>query len=519
MAKTLRIRYTSDMHGYFFPTRYADREEAPIGLMKLMDEFPRDGDTLILDGGDTLQGSPLTNLYQRLTAAEKQECLSCDTYGTHPVAAVMNLAGYHFVTLGNHDFNYGLDALLDYLQNLDALCLCANIRDKAHRLPIAPYAVTQMENGLCVGLVGVCTHFVSRWENPATVAELEIEDAFEAAKAMLEVIRPLCDVTVLLYHGGYERDLEDGRLLSQTSENQACRICSELDYDLVLTGHQHMPTEGRMLGNSYTLQPGYRASHACAVDVTVEEGGKKHFESRFVEPAGRADEDAMNLLAPLARRVDTWLDTPAGHLSRPLPSQDPLYAALHGNPLANFVNEVQRQATGAQVSTCAMPNEYKGLPQEVTIRDVVSTYIYSNTLVVLGMDRTTLKNYIERSAEYFTLDENGRIILGELFTRPKVQHYNYDYFSGIDYVIDVRRPAGERVISIRLNGHEMLTDEAVSVCVNSYRYGGTSGYGMVSSAPLLREVQTDVADAIIEYISNHPDIEVDDHPWSTILPK
>ena len=135
------------------------------------------------------------------------------------------------------------------------------------------------------------------------------------------------------------------------------------------------------------------------------------------------------------------------------------------------------------------------------------------------MDRTTLKNYIERSAEYFTLDENGRIILGELFTRPKVQHYNYDYFSGIDYVIDVRRPAGERVISIRLNGHEMLTDEAVSVCVNSYRYGGTSGYGMVSSAPLLREVQTDVADAIIEYISNHPDIEVDDHPWSTILPK
>ena len=72
---------------------------------------------------------------------------------------MMNLAGYQFVTLGNHDFNYGVDALLDYLTNLDALCLCANIRDKEGRLPIAPYAVHQLENGLRVGLVGVCTHY------------------------------------------------------------------------------------------------------------------------------------------------------------------------------------------------------------------------------------------------------------------------------------------------------------------------------------------------------------------------
>lgn len=89
---------------------------------------------------------------------------------------MMNLAGYQFVTLGNHDFNYGVDALLDYLTNLDALCLCANIRDKEGRLPIAPYAVHQLENGLRVGLVGVCTHFVRRWENPKTVEQLVIEE-------------------------------------------------------------------------------------------------------------------------------------------------------------------------------------------------------------------------------------------------------------------------------------------------------------------------------------------------------
>ena len=186
MARTLTIRYTSDTHGYLYPTNYADMQDRPMGLMKLAGEYPHDGNTLIIDGGDTIQGSPLTNLYQRLSPEEKAACLSEDTYGTHPIAAMMNLAGYQFVTLGNHDFNYGVDALMDYLTNLDALCLCANIRDREGRLPIAPYAVHRLENGLRIGLVGVCTHFVSRWENPKTVEKLVIEEPIPAAKAALE---------------------------------------------------------------------------------------------------------------------------------------------------------------------------------------------------------------------------------------------------------------------------------------------------------------------------------------------
>ena len=116
--------------------------------------------------------------------------------------------------------------------------------------------------------------------------------------------------------------------------------------------------------------------------------------------------------------------------------------------------------SGAAVSSCALPNEYKGLPQQVTIRDVVSTYIYSNTLVVLSMTREELRQYIERSACYFALDADGNVILGETFMRPKVQHYNYDFFSGIDYTIDVRKPAGSRVTSIRLNGEAQSAEAA-----------------------------------------------------------
>ena len=61
MSKTLSIRFTSDTHGYLYPTSYADSADRPIGLMKLAAAFPHDDNTLIIDGGDTIQGSPMTN--------------------------------------------------------------------------------------------------------------------------------------------------------------------------------------------------------------------------------------------------------------------------------------------------------------------------------------------------------------------------------------------------------------------------------------------------------------------------
>ena len=517
MSRTLTIRFTSDTHGYLYPTSYADRQDRPMGLMKLAGEFPRGGNTLIIDGGDTIQGSPMTNLYHRLPSDEQHACLSSDVYGTNPFAAMMNLAGYQFVTLGNHDFNNGVDALYDYLSQLDALCLCCNIRDREGRLPIAPYAVHRLENGLRVGLVGACTHYVTRWENPATVEKLIIEEPVSACARALEALRGQCDVTVLIYHGGFECDLETGRLLTDSTENQACRICRELDFDLVLTGHQHIPVPGQQFANSYVVQPGYRAPHCCAVTVTVEDDGSKRFESALLpaqdEPLARAAE----LLAPLEARVQRWLDTPAGRLDHALDAGDHLDKALHGSDLMNFINTVELELSGSQVATCAPANELKGLPESVTIRDVVSTYIYSNTLVVLELTGRTLRRYIERSAAYFDHDAQGNVCISDEFLRPKVQHYNYDYFSGIDYVIDTRRPVGERVTSVRLDGHEVADDEPVSVCVSSYRVCGTGGYDMLTGQKVLRDVQVDVADAIIDYITRHPSIVVDTHRYCTVL--
>lgn len=517
MEKTLHIRFTSDTHGYLYPTSYADTQDRAMGLMKLAAGFPHDGNTLIIDGGDTLQGSPLTNYYHRLPPEARAACLKDDAHGAHPVAAVMNLAGYQFVTLGNHDFNYGVGALAAYLNDLDALCLCCNIRDRSGALPIAPYAVHALENGLRVGLVGACTHYVSRWENPTTLAELVIEEPVPACARALEAVKPLCDVTVLIYHGGFECDLTTGESLTDSHENEACRICRELDFDVVLTGHQHMRVDGQRFGHSFVVQPAYRAPHACAVTVTVHEDSEKSFAGEILPADGTPLPEAAALLAPLEARVQTWLDIPAGRLDVPLAGGDHLRQAVHGSPLANFINTVQRACSGAQISACALPNEFKGLPERVTIRDVVSTYIYANTLVVLRLDRATLKRYMERSAMYFDVGADGALRIAPSFLQPKVEHYNYDYFSGVDYTIDVRRPAGDRVTSICVDGRELAADETVSVCINSYRACGTGGYEFLTQQPVEADIQVDVADAIIEYIVHHPQIHVDTHRYCTVI--
>lgn len=219
----LTIYFTSDTHGYLYPNNFADEQPRPMGLLSMT--FPKDENTLVIDGGDTIQGSPLTYF--------------CRLHGLDiPVAQAMNDRGYDYVTLGNHDFNLGRDRLKAHLETLHAKCLCANVTDARHELPIGGAVVHTLGNGLRVGLVGIVTDWVNLWEKPENLVDLTVSDPLAAAREALRGLE--ADVIIGVYHGGVERDLSTGRLLSQTDENIACRLCEELPFDLLLTGHQHI---------------------------------------------------------------------------------------------------------------------------------------------------------------------------------------------------------------------------------------------------------------------------------------
>lgn len=502
MAKTLRIYYTSDTHGYFAPIDYATGEYAATGVLNCAAQFEPDGNSLVIDGGDTLQGSPFTYFLHEQGEDEGVVC-----------ARLMNLCGYQFVTLGNHDFNYGRENLARYLEALGARCLCANVEG----LPrVEKSAVVTLANGLRVGLTGVVTHFINVWERPENLRGVTITEPIPAARAAWEELRAQgAELTVCIYHGGFENDLKTGAPLSDSGENQGWELCRELAFDVLLSGHQHMAAEELRLFGTWSCQPPDKARAYIRMDLSVE-NGTVTASSRLCPAGERTLPGAEDLLAPLNEATARWLDTPVGHLDTTLEPDTPLNMALHGSLIANFFNQVQLEASGAEISATCLGNEVKGFARDVTIRDVVATYIYPNTLRTLRVDRAVLKAALERCASYFDFDESGALCVSESFLKPKIEHYNFDFFSGIEVTMELRRPVGERVTSIRRRGRELAPGQTLTLCLNSYRATGTGGYSAYAACELVRDQPTEIVELIMDYIQAHGEITVDRTKWYTI---
>ncbi|MCL1950553.1 MAG: bifunctional metallophosphatase/5'-nucleotidase [Turicibacter sp.] len=489
--KKFKIYYTSDTHGYLLPMDYATNTPKHAGLLSCGFDYDKDGNTLVIDGGDTIQGSPFTLFSHKLKMP------------VHPVATALNGAGYDFVTLGNHDFNYGEAHLSEYLNALDAQCLCANVSGD---LPILPYAIKTLENGLRIGIVGIVTDWVNIWEKPEHIKNLTITDPFEAAKNALADLNGT-DMNICLYHGGFECDVVTGEKLTESTENIAYKIASDLDFDLMLTGHQHMPVEGAMINGTYVVQPQDKAVHYLQIEGTVTDEGVT-FTSQFKEPTGKFDSKQAKDIAAIESQVQKWLDAPVGFLDQPLTPDDKVSMALNGTPLADFFNQVQLEATGADISVTSLGNEVKGFQKEVTVRDVVSTYIYPNTIVVLSITGKQLKAVLERAASY--LEPGPKV--SKAFLQPKIEHYNYDYFAGVTYTNTLSNPVGERVSNILVNGKEIHDSDTFTICMNNYRATGAGGYDSYKDCPVVKEYQTEMSELIIEFLSRHKHVSVTRFP-------
>ena len=489
-GKKLTIYFTSDTHGYLYPTHFQDLDAHPMGLYAM--RFPKDGNTLVIDGGDTIQGSPL--IYY------------CRTQGLKlPVARAMNDRGYDYVTLGNHDFNLGRERIKDYLSELKAECLCANVLDERKELPIYPSAVRTMENGLKVGLIGIVTDWVNRWEKPENLAQLKIGDPLEAARREAERLRGQVDVLIGIYHGGMEKDLDSGKVLSDTGENIACKLCEELPLDLLLTGHQHIAFPGGEWSGTWMVQPPANATHY--VKVEMDEEGR--FRSGLMPVPDQAE------LRPEEERLyadlNEWLDKPVGHLSRAMWPKAHLDMALEGSDIADFFNRVQLHASGADISCAALGNSVRGFDRDVTVRDVVASYIYSNTLVTLEVTGKVLRQALEQCASFFDRGEDGAIRVSEHFLKPKEAYYNYDYFAGLEYAFDLRKPVGERVVCMRRNGREILPGEKLNLVMCDYRATGAGDFDFYRNCPRVKEIQTDVSELILDELRASDLIEIPDH--------
>ena len=493
--KNLKIYFTSDMHGFVYPTDYTDNIEKPMGILNIINSFDKDENTLIIDGGDSIQGSPFTTY------------LSKSKFDEHPVSKVMNEGGYDFITLGNHDFNYGYDYLQKYLKGFSGQCICCNVEDKTGQISILPHGIKVLENGLKVGIIGITTEFINVWEQPHNLKNFSVKGTISSLEKQYNEIKDKVDVLIGVYHGGFERDLDTNELLSTTNENLACTICENFDFDILLTGHQHMSIPGQKVHGTHVAQTPANGQGFIELNLKYDNSIieiESYLKTPKINPKGKA----MNELSAFEEKVQEWLDSPVGHLDIDLSPKKHLEMALEGTVLANFINSIQLEKSGADISCTSFANSIKGFNKEVTVRDIVSTYVYPNTLVVLELTGEILKKALLRSAEYFSYD-GKEISISNSFLKPKVEHYNYDYFSNIEYCFKLNLDEKNQLEYVKFNGRDISDDEKFTIVMNNYRASGAGGYEFFKDCRVVKEILAQMTEIIVDYFEIHKFVTVD----------
>lgn len=510
---TIKIIYTSDVHGNAMPVLYGTNEAADLGLAKfatIVKQYKKEYDNiLVLDNGDLIQGTPLMTHYVK-ERAEKE----------NPMVGIMNLIGIDAGVIGNHEFNFGKKILTDAIKQSKYPWLSANlVNEQGEPYFGKPYTIKTLANGVKVAIIGVTTHYIPNWESPKHIEGITFNNALDTLKHLVPLIRSeeKPDLLIVSYHGGMERDMETGEPTEAlTGENQGYAICQEIDgIDILLTGHQHRVLTGEVNGVLIT-QPGNNGKMFGSIDIEMELASDNSWQilnkKAEIIPIGNvaADKEILEYMQDLESSTQKWLDQPTGFIEGDMIIKDPFHARVFKHSFVQFVQNVQMEVSGVDISvTALLNNESKGFGSIITMRDIVSNYMYPNTLVVLELTGEDILLALEKSAEYFSLDKDGKLGINPTYVNPKPQHYNYDMWEGINYTINVAKPAGNRIEELTYHGQPLQMDGSYHVVMNNYRASGGGNYDMFKGKPIMKEIQRDTVELIHAYLEKHKTVHAE----------
>ncbi|MEE3425671.1 MAG: 5'-nucleotidase, partial [Erysipelotrichaceae bacterium] len=281
------------------------------------------------------------------------------------------------------------------------------------------------------------------------------------------------------------------------------QICKEIDnLDVLLCGHQHRPMLGTS-NNTFYIQSAHNGTQLAMVEIDTETGA---IEGRLVDATAPADPKILDIVQAEEKDCQKWLDQPLGTSEVDMVINDEVDARLHKSQVITFLDQVLFDISGADISANALFLFAKGFEKNITMRDLVSTYPFPNTIVIKRITGKILKEYLEAVARYWDV-EDDKIIIEKTHDFPTPQAHNYDMLDGVEYTIKVSNPVGHRIVSLTRNGIPVNDDDEFTLCINNYRAGGSGGFEMLRDAPTIKEIQRSVVEVIAEYIEKVKDID------------
>ncbi|SPH25073.1 Trifunctional nucleotide phosphoesterase protein YfkN [Defluviimonas aquaemixtae] len=487
----LRIMETTDVHVHVFPyDYYSDKEIDTVGLARtaaIIEAIRSEAtNSMLVDNGDFLQGNPMGDYiaYER----------GMKDGDTHPVIQAMNTLSFDASTLGNHEFNYGLDFLMKSLDGANFPIVSANVVKKTGATPredetlIKPYVTIDREvtdgagnpHPIRVGLIGFVPPQIITWDRRHLEGKVQTRDIVKAAEAWVpQMLEEGCDIIVALSHSGIaQAEHSDGM------ENASVPLGRVDGIDVLLTGHSHLVfpsptydgfaevdvTTGTISGKP-AVMAGFWGSHMGLVDLLLERDGNRwkvishtcearpifqRGEDRSITPLV---ESVPAVLASVQSEHDETLDyirRAVGKTSAPLHSY---FSLVADDPSVQIVSIAQKwyieemmkgtEYEGLPILSAAAPfkaggrggpDYYTDVPAgDVAIKNVADLYLYPNTIRAVKVTGAELKDWLERSAGMFNQVTEGEA--DQVLLNPDFPSYNFDVIDGVTYEIDLSQPS------------------------------------------------------------------------------
>lgn len=533
----LTILATTDVHGHaldwdYFAEAPADIPEDVAGLSLLgtvinqIRERAGHESVIVVDDGDAIQGTPLTEMYGK--GAPEAAGLA-----EHPMATAFNLLGYDALVTGNHEFDYGLDLLNRYRDQLDGTLLAANVVEKVSGDPVLPpYTVitrTIAGHTVRVGILGLATPAMNTYQADQ-MPGLEITDIVTAGEKWVPIVAQQSDVVVVLAHSG-QGTVPDAEYWQKSPVEDAVSNLARMvpGIDVIVQGHTHRDAPRQVYTNSaggqvLVTQPYYWARSLSEVSLHLIGDGDgwrvdwSEANAPRVTPhyAHQVDEPDAALVAALAPAHEAALAYVKRIYEPVAPSTELIRSRTsryEDTPILDFVNRAQTDA----VQDALVGTEWADLPVlsatspfsrtaafpmgMVTTGHILGLYPYYNTLDAVVLTGAELKDYLEQSARFFVqVPQGGEFDPATGTNANGMGDYTYDVISGVRYQIDISKDPGNRIQGLEhLDGTPITAGEEFVLALNNFRHTGAGGYPHVADAPVVYRGDTDVRDILADW--------------------
>ena len=509
----IQILATSDLHGKFMDYDYAQGEESVGGLNQIatvVKEAKKENpNTLVLDNGDTIQGN-----YNHLFMNKE-----------NPMILAMNTIGYDVFSLGNHEFNFGMDKLHNIIgqanQNLHVLC--GNLYRNGKRV-FNPYTIKEVD-GIKVAIIGVVTQHIMQWDSQ-NLKGYEAKNPTEEVKKIIGEIKANggADVYVVTSHASLNGEYGDGDSAAGIAE-------ANPEVSVVVAGHSHDTVKSELRGNAIISEPASRAKYVSKFNLTVEknESGIKVLDKSadLISLKGvQGDPELTEKLKPFHEAAinDATAkigELKGGDLAKPDEVKGIPQSIVEDQGVTDFINEVQLynskkflQTKGIDpnnvymVSSAALFSPKANLKEgPISKADVSNIYKFDNKLYVIKTNGKQLKKYMEENSKFFNKYKDGDLTIS---FDENVRMYKYDMFEGVNYEINIAKDPGERIENLKFSkdGKPVEDSDVVYLSVNDYRYNSGLAAGIMDPGEhekIYDTVNDDISairDLISDYIIN-----------------